>query len=85
MKLRLFHKIGPEGEDSASVRQFIVENALEDLVEFSNVGYDESRSALHELAGSGAVAPVLIANGRVVAGKSAIIDWLKTNILCLRD
>ncbi|MGZ3723666.1 MAG: hypothetical protein ACXVA9_12075 [Bdellovibrionales bacterium] len=85
MKLRLFHKIGDGGQESAAVRQFLVENALEELIEFSNVGYDESRQALFELAGPDAQAPVLIANGRPIRGRSAIIDWLKTNILVLRD
>jgi hypothetical protein len=85
MKLRLFHKIGDGGTDSAAVRQFLVDNGLTELVEFSNVGYEESAMALHELAGPDAQAPVLIANGKPVRGKSAIIDWLKTNLLVLRD
>jgi hypothetical protein len=85
MDLRLFHKIGEGGEDSAAVRQFIVENKLEELVEFSNVAYDESRQDLFERAGPDAVAPLLLANGKPVRGKSAIIDWFKTNILVLRD
>lgn len=85
MKLRLFHKIGDQGADSAAVRQFIMESGLKDLIEFSNVGYDDERQAMFELAGPAAFAPVLMVDGRPVCGKSAIIDWLKTNILCLRD
>lgn len=85
MKLRLFHKIGDGGQESAEVRRFLVENALTDLVEFSNIGYDESRRNLYELAGADADAPVLIANGKILKGRAAIIDWIKTNILVLRD
>ena len=85
MKLRLFHKIGEQGEDSAGVRRFVVENRLEDLIEFSNVTYDGARQAMHELAGPDAAAPVLLVDGKALHGKPAIIDWLKTNVLCLRD
>lgn len=91
MKLRLFHKIGEGGEDSAAVRQFVVENQLQDLIEFSNVKYEDEAQALFELAGPSAVAPVLVVDhskrgGPVaIAGKSFIIDWLRTNILCHRD
>lgn len=85
MQLRLFHKIGEGGEDSAAVRQFLVENALEELVEFSNVTYDQSRQDMYELAGPDAQPPVMLADRRVIFGKSAIIDWLKTNLLVLRD
>ena len=85
MNLRLFHKIGEGGEDSAFVRRFIFENGLKEVIEFSNILYDDERQALFELAGPHAEAPVLIANGRPLKGKAAIIDWLKTNLLCLRD
>lgn len=85
MQLRLFHKIGEGGEDSAAVRQFLVENALEELVEFSNVTYDQSRQDMFELAGPEAQAPVMLVDGRAIFGRSAIIDWLKTNLLALRD
>lgn len=85
MKLRLFHKIGEDGTESAAVRQFITENALEGLIEFSNVAYESERQALFEAAGPKANAPVLLADGKPVAGRSAIIDWLKTRILCHRD
>ena len=86
MKLRLFHRVGQNGEESAAVRQFLVENALTDLVEFSNIGYDQSRQDLHACAGANAEAPVLVlGDGRPVQGRAAIIDWLKTNILILRD
>lgn len=85
MNLRLFHKIGEGGEESATVRQFIVDNGLKDAIDFSNVTYEESRRDLFELAGPKAEAPVLLANGRPIQGRAAIIDWLKTNLLCLRD
>jgi hypothetical protein len=85
MKLRLFHKIGEGGEESAEVRRFLVENSLTDLVEFSNIGYDESRRNLHELAGAEADAPVMIANGKTLKGRAAIIDWIKSYIVVLRD
>lgn len=85
MNLRLFHKIGPDGAESAAVRQFIVDNGLSDLIRFSNVSYEEVRQDLFESAGPDAQAPVLMVEKRALFGKSAIIDWLKTNILCLRD
>lgn len=85
MKLRLFHKIGPDGADSAAVRQFVVDNGLADAIEFSNIKYDDERQELFELAGPKADAPLLLVDGRPIAGRAAIIDWLKTNLLCLRD
>jgi hypothetical protein len=81
MKLRLFHKIGVGGEDSAAVRQFLVDNALTDLIEFSNISYDKARSELFEASGA-EEAPVLLADGKPIRGKSEIISWLKTNVLC---
>lgn len=85
MNLRLFHKIGEGGEDSAAVRQFIVDNGLKDAIEFSNVTYDESQQDLVKYAGPDAPAPVLLVDGRPILGRIAILDWMKTNLLCLRD
>ena len=84
MNLRLFHQIGSGGEDSAAVRQFLVENGLADLVEFNNVAYEGPQNEVKHLVGH-VEAPVLVANGRVLRGRLAIVDWLKTNILSLRD
>ncbi len=84
MRLRLFHKIGDCGEDSAEVRKFLVDNGLTDLIEFSNIEYENPANAVKELVGA-VEAPVLVTDKKVLRGKSAIIDWLKTNILVLRD
>lgn len=84
MRLILFHRIGNDGADSAEVRRFIVQNGLEDLVEFKNLDYESARTDLLELTGT-VEAPVFIAEAKILRGKAAIIDWLKTNILCLRD
>ena len=85
MELVLYHQIGQAGDDSAAVRQFLVESGLTDLVEFKNIHYDGAREELRELLGQ-VESPVLVADKkRVLRGRSAIIDWLKTNVLCLRD
>lgn len=85
MKMRLFHKIGDGGAESALVRQFIVDNGLEELIDFSNVFYQDEQTALFELAGPTAEAPVMLVDGRAIYGSTAIIDWLKTGVLCFRD
>lgn len=79
-KYLLYHRIGAGGEDSATVRQFLVEQDITGDVEFQNVGYDKARSALEELTGSDQ-APVMLVNSShaVLKGCTAIIEWLKVN------
>lgn len=85
MKLKLFHQIGPGGAESAPVRQFIVDNGLEDLVEFLNINYPEHESALREYTGGTLETPVLFTGERAVRGREQILDWLRTNVLAQRE
>lgn len=84
MELKLFHRIGEGGADSAAVRQFLVEHQFNDMIEFFNVANESAQKKLIELVGQ-VEAPVLVVNGRPVRGRELIIDWLKTNLLRLRD
>jgi hypothetical protein len=84
VNLRLFHQIGEGGEDSAAVRQFLVDNKLTEMVEFANVAYDGSKAVLCELIGH-VEAPVLVAHGRPICGRELILDWLRTNVLAQRE
>jgi hypothetical protein len=83
MTLELFHSIGENGADSAIVRKFIVENSLENAIEFSNVAYPNALQNLHEITGD-KITPVLVVDGRPIRGKTAIIEWIKTNLLTMR-
>ena len=81
----MFHQIGPGGGESAEVRKFLVDNGLTDLVDFQNLKNANAQATLNHLLGS-IEAPVLVVDsGRVLRGRAAIVDWLKTNVLCLRD
>ncbi len=76
MKPRLFHSIGLESEESAAVRKFIVDNQLQEQIEFSNIAYEGPQRALLEKIGV-IEAPVLFTGEQVVRGRLAIINWLK--------
>lgn len=85
MKLELFHSIGNSKDtESAEVRKFIADNGLKDVVDFRNVSYDEAARDLFEYS-AGHDTPVLVVDGKVLRGRALIIDWLKTNVLSLRD
>ena len=84
MKIKLYHQIGLDGEDSAAVRKFISDNGLKDIIEFFNIKYDESRAAVQALTGS-VEAPVLDVDGKAIRGRELILDWLRTNVLAQRE
>ncbi len=78
-EIHLFHAIGAGGEDSAAVRQYIVEHGLKDKIEFHNMLYEGSQKLLMELSGQKA-APCLVAGGIVFLGREKILGWLKENL-----
>lgn len=84
-KLKLYHQIGKDGEDSAAVRDFLVKNDLVELVEMFNIKYEDSRMAVAEVTGGSVEAPVLVTPERVLRGRELILDWLRTNILAQRE
>lgn len=74
MKMELFHRIGPGGDESARVRKFIADAGLSLLVEFSNVNYDEANKRWSAVSQT---IPCLVADGRVFNGTDAIIEFLR--------
>jgi hypothetical protein len=80
MKPRLFHQIGLGGEDSSAVRKFLVDNNLQDQIEFSNVTYEGPQKALIERLGA-VEAPILFVGEQTLRGKEAIISWLRSNLV----
>ncbi len=84
MKIKLYHRIGPNGEDSAAVRQFLVEHQLSEFVEFFNVNYPNSLAQLQSLTGT-SEAPVLVVDETPYSGRETILDWLRVNLLRQAD
>lgn len=75
MKMELFHQIGPGGDDSATVRRFVVEHGLSEQIEFSNVGYEETSKRWSKVS---QVVPCLVTTDAVIEGKVNILAYLKT-------
>lgn len=79
-KPRLFHSIGLESEESAAVRRFVVENNLQEKIEFSNIAYEGPQEALINRIGT-VEAPVLFNGEQTVRGRLAIIEWLREHLV----
>jgi hypothetical protein len=78
-KYLLYHRIGVGGEDSAVVRQYLVERELTASVEFQNIAYDQARAAVEKLVGQ-VEAPVMVirADQTVLRGSKAITAWFES-------
>lgn len=74
----LFHAVGPDGVESATVRKYLVDHNLAGLVEFHNVAYEGSQKSLREMTKQHTV-PCLVevAGHRVFVGVAAILGRLQ--------
>lgn len=72
--MKLFHRIGPGGEDSALVRTALVDKGLADDIEFCNIAFETHMRELRSTTG-GEIVPVLLPDdGRpALIGKDAIL------------
>lgn len=73
----LFHLIADR--DCAEVRKLLVDQSLTAHISFRNVHYESNAEALIKITGTLDV-PVLhlLDSGQVLAGKSSILEYLKT-------
>jgi hypothetical protein len=77
--VRLFHRVGVGGEDSALVRARLVQTPLRESCDFCNIAYDSHLQALRELTGSDQVPVLDFQDGRPpLIGKNAILNHLSS-------
>lgn len=74
----LFHSIGPDSQDSAAVRKFVVDHGLMDKIEFLNIAYQGAQEKLRARIGI-IEAPALAVADQTIRGRTAILAWLKSN------
>ncbi len=79
MKLKLFHKIDEASHENAEVRQFIVARELKKFIDFANASYESSGKELLAATGEITTPVLMLADGKTVSGKDAIIAWLEEN------
>ncbi|MBX5481128.1 MAG: hypothetical protein IRZ16_04650 [Myxococcaceae bacterium] len=72
----LFHAIAHP--PSARARRYVTDNALEDRIEFRNVGFESHAQALRERGGSGESLPALWDGRDLYEGAEAVIARLQT-------
>lgn len=73
----LFHRIADRS--SAKARSYVVDHALEPVVRFRNVEYEEVRADLLERGGSLDQVPALWDGEKLVSGAEAIIARLSAH------
>ena len=74
--IELFHSI-PDA-DSARVRRFVIESALEQQVRFRNLVYPEVQRDFHARGGN--LVPALWVDGKLIQGADAVLARLRALI-----